>query len=321
MDYQFEGLVTALSSISHIGETLGINAKLRREKVVTPDGIEEIPIISGNSVRGQLRDCGMLYMCRRLGYGVDEETGEVHGLPLPAFYFLFSGGALTKVGDRGLDIDAARELRRLIPLVSVFGGAMGNQIMEGKLTVGKLFPLCRETALIVPDRFANKDRSIWEMLQEEAYTRRDDEKNENLRLLIAPEVRHLLEASAAVKREKQRQGENVTDDSVGEHQQMRYFVETFAAGSEFYWEILLHHVDELEYEAFLSCLAVFSKRPYIGGMSRVGMGKIAVQFDWCEINPRLKAQGTQVALPAGAAYDKHLSDNAAAIRELLNAMQ
>ena len=74
----FEGTVTALTSISHIGETRGINSMLRREKIVGADHeVEEIPIISGNSVRGMLRDRGMLHMCRALGYGVNDETGEV----------------------------------------------------------------------------------------------------------------------------------------------------------------------------------------------------------------------------------------------------
>lgn len=319
MDYQFEGIVTALSSISHIGGSYGINAKLRREKLCTPDGIQEIPVISGNSLRGQLRDAGMLYMCRQLGYGVNEETGEVTGLSMAAFHFLFSGGALTKVGDRALNIDAARAIRRLIPLVSVFGGAMGNQIMEGKLTVGKLYPLCEETAHLVPERFAKTDRSVWEMLQEEAYTRRDDEKNEGLRQLIAPEVRQLVETVAAQRRLKAGTNEDI-DHEIGQHQQMRYYVETFSAGSQFYWEMQLQNVSDLEFEAFLSALAVFSKKPYVGGMSRIGLGKIAVQFDWCSVDPRLTVETKAVSLPIGSLYNQHLEDNGPAIREILDAV-
>ena len=56
--YVFEGTMTALTSISHIGETHGINAKLRREKIVQPDGtVEEIPVIYG-VVRGYEQTCG-----------------------------------------------------------------------------------------------------------------------------------------------------------------------------------------------------------------------------------------------------------------------
>lgn len=200
----FEGTMTALTSISHIGDSHGVNSKLRREKVIQPNGaVEEIPIISGNAMRGILRDRGMLHMLKQLGYGVNDETGEVKGLSLSAFYFLFSGGALTKdLGNRGLDVDEARRWRSLIPLVAVFGGAMGNQIMPGKAKIGKAIPICTETAHIIPERFLGGVDSVWELCQEEAYTRRDDEKNDNLRQLITPEVRGLLEADASAKRAK-----------------------------------------------------------------------------------------------------------------------
>ena len=114
----FEGVVTALSSVSHNGgQVFGNSAPFRREKFCLPNGaVEMIPIISGNSVRGVLRDRGMLQMCRMLGYGVEEEgfqetaarasleseegekvrlsTAEQRavgraGLTLPAFHFLF----------------------------------------------------------------------------------------------------------------------------------------------------------------------------------------------------------------------------------------
>src|SRR3972149_5917726 len=125
--YIFEGQVTALSSISHNGgQSLGITAKLRREKFVQPDGtVEEVPTISGNSLRGLLRDRGMLHMCRALGYGVNDQTGAVAGLSLAAFYFLFSGGALTSPGSRGVGIDEARKVRQLIPPLGGVGGARG----------------------------------------------------------------------------------------------------------------------------------------------------------------------------------------------------
>jgi len=151
----WEGTMTALSSISHNGgQSFGINSKLRREKFVQMDGsVEEIPVISGNGLRGLLRDRGMLHMCRALGYGVNDETGEVRGLSLAAFYFLFSGGALTSTGSRGIDIDEARKVRALIPLVGVFGGAMGNSIMPGKLKCGKAIPICAETIHLLPESF------------------------------------------------------------------------------------------------------------------------------------------------------------------------
>lgn len=322
--YLFEGTMTALTSISHIGESYGINAKLRREKIVQIDGsVEEIPVISGNSIRGILRDRGMLHMLRQLGYGVDEETGAVRGLSLAAFYFLFSGGALTKISGRGLDVDEARRWRDAIPLVALFGGAMGNQIMPGKVKVGKAIPICTETAHLLPARFVNGlgGVSIWDLCQEEAYTRRDDEKNENLRRLISPQVRALLEAKAASEREKVGTGEDVAGET-GQRQQMRYFVETLAAGTRLFWEITLDDVSDLEFEAFAVTLAEFARFPYLGGKSGVGHGKVSIHFnEWIEIDPRLAPTGNAVGLPLGSLYVAHLRSHAGEIREMIDGLQ
>ena len=319
----FEGTMTALTSISHIGNTHGIYSKLRREKVVQQDGtVEEVPIISGNSIRGILRDRGMLHMLQCIGYGVNQETGEVLGLSLPAFYFLFSGGALTSTGSRGIDVDEARRWRSLIPLVALFGGAMGNSIMPGKAKIGKGIPICTETSHLIPERFVNgaQIESVWELTQEEAYTRRDDEKNERLRQLIAPETRALIEAKARDEREKRGTDKDVrTKDE--QKQQMRYFCETLAAGTRLFWEITLDDVTDLEFEAFCVTLAEFARFPYIGGKSGVGHGKINIEFDdWIEINPRVSKDGKAVGHSLGSLYKEHLEQNAESIRELINGL-
>jgi len=322
--YVFEGVMTALTSISHIGETHGINARLRREKVAQPDGsVEEIPIISGNSLRGILRDRGMLHMLRSLGYGVNEETGEVRGLSLAAFYFLFSGGALTKDTSRGLDIDRARQWRELIPLVALFGGAMGNQIMPGKAKIGKAIPICKETAHLLPERFVDQanPESIWELCQEESYTRRDDEKSEQLRQLIAPKVRAMLEDKAAKEREKSGTEEDVAEET-GQKQQMRYHVETLAAGTRLFWDITLDDVTDLEFEAFCVTLAQFARFPYIGGKSGVGHGKVEIRFDdWVEINPRIAPTGKELSFALGNRYKEHLEQRGEDIRRLIDDLE
>lgn len=320
---EWSGVVTALSSIYHGGgQSIGINAKLRREKFVQPDGtVEDVPVISGNGLRGLLRDRGMWHMCRSLGYGVNEETGEVRGMPLAAYYFLFSGGALTKnAGGSGIDIDRARELRRLIPLVGVFGGAMGNQIMPGKLKVDKMLPICAETKHLLPEPWCDADApSIWELLQEEMYTRKDDEKDEHKRVLIEPAMRALLETAAAAKRNAPVQP--VMESDTGSKQQMMYYVETFAAGTQFYWSLVLDDATRVEFDAFCVTLAEFARMPYIGAKSNVGLGRVQVRFDrWHTVDAR-KAAGTAVDSALGTAYAKHLEQHGEGIRGLLGGMQ
>lgn len=319
----YAGVVTALTSISHIGPDAGgqtTTSYLRREKFVQPDGtVQLIPIVSGNGMRGLLRDRGMWHMCRKLGYGVDESTGEILGLSLEAFHFLFSGGTLTSAVGRGLDIDAARKIRDLIPLVGLFGGAMGNQVMQGKLKVGKMIPICQETKHVLPAWCMEDDPpSVYEYVQQEAFTRKDDEKNEHLRELIAPNVRALLEASSAAKRAKRGTTEEKPDSEVGQHQQMRYFVETLAAGTKLFWEIAVEDVSVIEYDAFWTTLMIFAQAPFIGGKSGTGHGKVSIQFrDWMRIDPN-KLPVEKLPGPAmGTAYQEHLNKRGDEIRELL----
>jgi CRISPR type IV-associated protein Csf2 len=318
--YIFEGVMTALTSIAHSGgQSFGINTKLRREKFVQPDGtIEEVPVLSGNGLRGMLRDRGMLHMCRLLGYGVSDEDGTVQGLTLPAFHFLFSGGILTSEGGKGLDIELARKLRALIPLVGVFGGAVGNQILPGRLKVGKAIPICAETVHLLPTRYAIGVSSIWDYLQEEMYTRKDDEKNEHLRQLMPLQTLQLMDARRAASKERSERGD--ADPDIGEHQQMRYYVETFAAGTRFFWELILDDPTEIEFEALITTLVEWSKLPYVGGKSAVGLGKVSVSFDrWLKIEPRLDLSdtGTAIDVPLGIKYLSHLREQGPTIRSYL----
>lgn len=332
--YLLEGRLTALTSISHIGETRGIEALLRREKLVAANGsdVDDIPVITGNSIRGRLRDLGMLHMCRALGYGVQEnlETNEmkIDGLSLAAFYFLFSGGQLTKDANKSLDIDMARRLRDAIPLISIFGGANGNQMLQGKLKCGKIIPICSETAHLLPERFtqsfsdeengAMSLSSVWSFVQKERYVRMDDEKKDGLRMLIAPEVRAQVEAKSSTKLAKRQHGEEDVDTEIGTHQQMMMYVETFAAGTQFFWEIILDDVTDVEFEAFMICLVEFARRPFIGGKSSIGHGKVKIQFaDWINIDPLLAPTGQKLDRPIGIKYIAHLNNKTAEIKSEL----
>lgn len=312
--YELAGVMTALSSLIHSGgESFGITTKLRREKFVQRDGtVEDVPVLSGNSIRGRLRDLGMAHCCRALGYGVHDDTGRVDGLPLPAFYFLFSGGALTASdGGKALDLTYARRLRELIPLVGVFGGAVGNQILPGKLIVDKAYPICAEISHLLPEAYRSPEPlSVFGFLQEEMYTRKDDEKNEHLSPLLNAATRHArLEGMSA---------QALTEAGP---QQMMYYVESFAAGTRFYWRVLLTDVTDVEFEAFLTCLAEFSKIPYLGGRSAAGLGHVALTCDnWRRIDSRVQGQGEQIDVPIGSKYRDHLRSHAEDIRHILAEM-
>lgn len=311
----FEGVATAISSIIHNGgEQNGIATMLRREKFVQPDGsVEKVPIISGNSIRGILRDVGMYDMLQKVGYGVNKDSGEVTGLPLSAFYFLFSGGALSSTGESGINVDKFRKMKELVPLIGIFGGAIGNAIMPGKVKIGKLVPICKETLHLLPTKYRNENaESIWEYCQTEMYTRKDDEKNDKVRGMIDTDVRNLLSGGTAKV--------DITKSSTA--QQMMYRVESLAAGTQFYWKIVLEDATDIEFESFINALLVFSKAPYLGGRSAVGHGEISIKMDnWIEIDSRANLDGKEVDLPLMKKYFNHLENNKDEICSMLNEMK
>lgn len=296
--YRFEGIATALAALSHQGDSAGGTVSIfRREKMLVNGRVQDIPILSGNAWRGQLRDCGMRFMLRELGEPM---------LPPAAFDFLTSGGALTKDAGRGVDIGYARRLRELIPLVGIFGGACGRQILPGKLQVGKWYPICKETASFLPESYQQMPearQSIFDLTDLHSFTRMDDKKNEHWQKYLPESERTLLEAP---KTRKTKDGEEIAEKP-GVAQQMRYSQEVLIAGTRFYCWLSLQDVTPLEFDAFASALLEWSKAPFVGGQSRHGCGLVELHFEnWMSVSPLAKFDTASVGLPAGAAYLEHL---------------
>lgn len=267
--YRLKGTIRLLSPLSHIGESLGTDSYLAETTIVGPDGrAAEVFCYSGNAFRGQLRDLGAKYLLRRLGNP---------RLNLESFHLLFSGGSIG--GDQHVDIDQARLMRRLLPFLSVFGGGVGQQILAGKMKVGSMWPMCRETQHMLPAELRSEDAPDYGALTaEHSFTRTDDAKNEQLReeyLALAPaEERLALDGDAPKTKGKRAEKD-------GPAQQMRYTVEVMAAGARFYQRIDLLDMSELEVGAFVSCLSEFQRAPYIGGKSGIGFGLVDTDWQFC----------------------------------------
>jgi CRISPR/Cas system CSM-associated protein Csm3 (group 7 of RAMP superfamily) len=253
--YILEGTVTALSSISHNGgEKNGVVTQLRREKFVQPNGnVVEVPVISGNSIRGKMRDLAAIDI-------LTKSDGVKIKIDGDSFNLLFTGGSLESTGESGVNIEKVRKMRKDMPMLSVLGGSVGNVILPGKLDMGKLIPITKETAHLIPEKFHGKDalKSVWEYCQVEMNTRTDDAKNENHRDFLTDEAKA---------------GEKVKS-------QMMYQVETLAAGTRFYWKICLRDTNEIETGAFLSTLNSWTKQAsQVGGNGRVGHGALKVELN------------------------------------------
>jgi len=242
------GIIRAKSPVFHGGdEKTGSVCLLNREKFLLLDGIDEVPVISGNAVRGIWRRMAMKDMVDRVGYEID--VSKKSGLKL--YHTLFTGGILETVGkDSGaIDVETKKEIIELLPPVRLLGLSFGNQMIEGTLKVGQLLPVCRELyeSGIIP---VESKLSFYDMLTKTFQTRKDDVKADR--------------------------GED--EQAV----QIMVEYEVFAPGSKFYHEVKLEDPDDLSRSCLARFIELLKMKPFVGGKSSIGYGEVEIDYDFAE---------------------------------------
>ena len=306
---RLEGLLTLLAPLSHIGESHGPDSYLDTQHIIGPDGFPvEVFCYHGNAFRGMLRDCGSKYMLDKL---CSQAKLQV---PLDVFYLLFSGGSIG--GDQSIDIDQARRIRQAIPLLSVLGGGVGNQILPGKINFGDSFPLCSEVQHMIPEHLRSEGHISWkQMTSERTFSRKDDAKDDNLRPYLQAEDRPLLEASGQMALPLETEDKKTKKKEAP--QQMRYTIEVLSAGAKLWLRIDVRDMSAVELGALVSAFDEWSKAPYIGGQNRIGFGRVAAEFSWHDVNGPEEMDFLQIgdkgrylgetASEAKAVYDEFLT--------------
>ena len=251
------GTLEARSSIVHAGESRGTITLLRREAVITEAGdLVQVPVISGNTLRGRLRRVGEELLREALGY-----DGAIHPA---AAHALRGGGALAKTSAEPLSGSRLATVRALVPQVAVFGAAAGGTIIDGALTVGKVIPHVAETNRITG---AGATRSAFSATQLEAYThaRAADGHDD-------PATAEEVEPGGAAA------GIEATGRARGSGQ-MLFHVETFPAGTTFSAHITLRRPTELELAFFTEVLTTWCANARLGGRLGVGHGRVAAHLE------------------------------------------
>lgn len=250
----FEGTLTALTSI-HTGgdEKTGVE-NMMRKLVFIVDGEEElVPIIDGNSIRGNLRRLLLKDFFDQVGYTIKT----------PRLYYLLSGGALEEVStsDAGhLNLQMRREIRAFLPPLSLLGASMGNQAFTGKLIVAKALPICRELNNFLP---IQSQISYHSYITESFNTRRAE--------------REMPETVADNLRTK--------DDEPTI--QMKVSLECFAPGTRFYHKFMLQDTTTVEKSCFARMIELWRERPFVGGKAAVGYGEIKIDYPKLTLNSEL----------------------------------
>lgn len=297
--YRLSGEFTTLSPLSHIGESISTITYLVEEPILQPSGqIEPVFSYNGNAWRGQLRDLAATYMLQRLGCTVS----------LDAFHLLFSGGKIG--GEQSIDLNQARAMRRAVPMISLFGGGVGNQIMPGKLRVGSSYPVCIEAMPVLRDAYhADCLKTSYRALtMEKSYTRMDDSKNPGMMQHLPPADVLLLESS---EKKAKKDGDVST--------QMRMTAELLIPGVKLIHEIDLLDCNEIELGVLVSALSAFSASPYIGGQGNRGHGKVAYRsklvnmatgesHDFVKVAGDGPARLSDIAEQAKDSYDNYLQE-------------
>lgn len=293
MNIRLTGLFTLRSPLSHIGESISTTAYLVEEPILQEDGTTT-PVFcySGNAWRGQLRDLAASYMLDALGVTV----------PLDTFHLLFSGGKIG--GEMIIDVGRAKAIREAIPVIALFGGGMTNQIMAGKMRVSNCYPLCVETARMMPDEMLPGCLvSYREMTMEKSFSRKDDSKDgARTSVHLAVPVAGLIEGPEKPERD-------------GPAEQMRMTVELVIAGVQLHTQITLLDVSEVELGAVTAALWSFSRSPHIGGQAGKGHGHARLEYNYIDLDSGETGEfiaigdaprAAQIALDAKQAYDAHL---------------
>lgn len=234
----FNVSIKCLSPLAHFGDEMcGTMQTARRLKYRYENKYIDVPVYSGNALRGILRSLVFQDLLERLDISINSISQGV-------FYTLFNGGSLKSGGIE--DLEFKRQIRECCPALVLLGSAYGSQMTEGKAKVGILRPVCKEM-----NEYNRKqsDISLYSgMISEIFQTRRDRLKTK-------------IELPA---------------DTTTETVQMKYEFETLSAGTELETEIAIEFGSELEKSCMVYMLGLLVHLGHIGGKSSEGYGKVSI---------------------------------------------
>lgn len=135
--------LTTISPLAHgdfsDGIDLGNAQNFRRIPMIRDAKVYDIPVLSGNALRGRIRRLLTRELVERFG------LVEALGKQFNKFYIaVANGGNLDKDLEVSVDTEKIRRLRADIPLVSVLGSALYKYMLPGMCNIGFAVPRCKE---------------------------------------------------------------------------------------------------------------------------------------------------------------------------------
>lgn len=257
---RWAGRLMAASSIHQGGDKAGTVSLLRRERIILPDmTVHQVPVISGNGVRGVIRRFAAKQLWAHLGKPK---------LAWETIRLIATGGALTKSTNK-LNNQELRYVREAIPHLSVMGWSGAGAINDGRLIVGKMVPVTQQTRHIVKAMLPDLDGDLldmWGLINIEEFSR-----NDGLR-------RGAFDFAHGTDTPDPGQLIATQDDDpgdAGDTNQMRYGIETLAAGTPLVWHWQLTNATPQEEAVFLDAVHAWQAAGMIiGGRGSSGHGRL-----------------------------------------------
>lgn len=164
---------TALAPLHHgeVSPDSGVTVACR--KVRTADGAL-VPVVSGNALRGVMRRLVFRELFGRLGI---DRASFLDARAWDRLYAALANGGHLEASETTMDPDAIRDVRRLLPPLSLFGSALYSWMLPSAVSVGIAWLACRETedlGLAVGSTLEARARAAADCLGEIGYARHVD---------------------------------------------------------------------------------------------------------------------------------------------------
>jgi hypothetical protein len=338
MTYQsgrLEITATLLSPLHHGAGTSGNTQLLATMTKIDPRTGEEYdaPYVSGNSLKHLIRDGGVRHALDAMGIEDGVLSREVINL-------LFSGGNLTSGGNT-VDLDRARRVAELFPILSICGYSAGNWMEASKISCDILDLVCAENAWALPAKLQEHPVALLscEAFRDEGFgTRHDPMRQPAASRRLAGVERKLLDVDMSdrhARKQKSKKKEKKKTDTI----QMIFDFETVRPGAVFSSCIRYRDLSELEIAALKAalsymCEGVAGDGGYLmrfGAKGSIGMGRASVTFEGSIhriVSPTTTPSEALLPVPAADAkscadlddYTAHLLEHREEILDLLRSL-
>lgn len=279
--YRIHCLSESLSPISHMQGTVGNEAIIAREEIVTSKGRFHVPKISGNALRHKLvREPGAWWLIERLGL-----MGK---LTRDQLNFLLHGGTLSE-STAGESTARIARVNEISPFLKLLGGCLPNQVLTGSLDSWHGTLVCEENRRYITQSIPRE----WDMPE---------------RRLQSAEA--MVGTWQYVRSDAAKSGLCAGDDTQVVSSQMIFNGQAVNRHALFYHGFLLEHCTPLELGALLLSISVWQHDGgTIGGQAARGHGRLLTHV-FCDVSDDFDE------LIAG--YIEHVDAHADAIRDFLN---